>query len=239
VTLAFLAIAAGLLSFASPCCLPLVPGYLSYVSAIPVTSLDAKASRWVVLRASLLFVTGFTIVFTALGATASAFGATVLRNQNLLTRIMGIAVIGLGLATLGVLRIPVLHREGRLDLARVPRGPAWAVPLGMAFAAGWTPCIGPTLGTILTMAAAGRSLAGGSVLLILYSVGLGLPFILLALCYSRLTGTLSFLRRHGHFVERLGGVLLVGVGILLVSGVWQELFRPLQRNMVSWGWPTL
>lgn len=238
-TLAFLAIAAGLLSFASPCCLPLVPGYLSYVSAIPVTSLDAKASRWVVLRASLLFVTGFTIVFTALGATASAFGATVLRNQNLLTRIMGIAVIGLGLATLGVLRIPVLHREGRLDLARVPRGPAWAVPLGMAFAAGWTPCIGPTLGTILTMAAAGRSLAGGSVLLILYSVGLGLPFILLALCYSRLTGTLSFLRRHGHVVERLGGVLLVGVGILLVSGVWQELFRPLQRNMVSWGWPTL
>lgn len=238
-TLGLLAIAAGLLSFASPCCLPLVPGYLSYVSAIPVTGLSARESRLAVLRASLLFVTGFTIVFTALGATASALGATVLKNQTLLTRMMGVAVIVLGLATLGLLRIPLLHREGRIDLARVPRGPAWAVPLGMAFAAGWTPCIGPTLGTILTMAAAGRSLLGGSVLLVLYSIGLGLPFVLLAVGYARLTSTLAFLRRHGRAVERLGGAVLVGVGVLLVTGVWQELFRPLQRNMVGWGWPTL
>jgi len=238
-TLAFLAVAAGLLSFASPCCLPLVPGYLSYVSAIPVSDLNAKASRAVVLRASLLFVTGFTIVFTAFGATASVLGATLLRNQTLLTRFLGVGVIVLGLTTLGILRVPLLYREGRIDLARVPRGPAWAVPLGMAFAAGWTPCIGPTLGTILTMAAAGHSLLSGSLLLILYSVGLGLPFVALALGYTRLTGAVSFLRRHGAGIERLGGILLVGVGLLLVSGLWQELFRPLQRSMVGWGWPTL
>lgn len=237
--LALLAVAAGIVSFASPCCLPLVPGYLSYVSAVPVSDLDAKTSRWVVLRAALLFVTGFTIVFTALGATASVLGATLLSNQTLLTRILGVTVIALGLVTLGVLRVPLLHREGRVDLARIPRGPAWAVPLGMAFAAGWTPCIGPTLGTILTMAAAGGSLLSGSLLLILYSIGLGLPFVLLALAYRRLTGTLAFLRRHGRGVERLGGALLVVVGILLASGIWEELFRPLQRNMIGWGWPTL
>jgi len=237
--LGFLAVAAGLLSFASPCCLPLVPGYLSYVSAIPVADLNARASRAVVLRASLLFVTGFTIVFTAFGATASVLGATLLRNQTLLTRFLGLGVIVLGLTTLGILRVPLLHREGRIDLARVPRGPAWAVPLGMAFAAGWTPCIGPTLGTILTMAAAGHSLLSGSVLLILYSVGLGLPFVALALGYTRLTGAVGFLRRHGAGIERLGGILLVGVGLLLVSGIWQELFRPLQRSMIGWGWPTL
>ena len=238
-TLAFVAVAAGLLSFASPCCLPLVPGYLSYVSAVPVTGLSERASRWAVLRASLLFVTGFTIVFTALGATASALGATVVSNQTLLTRVMGVAVIVLGLATLGILRVPILHREGRMDLARIPRGPLWAVPLGMAFAAGWTPCIGPTLGTILTMAAAGGSLPAGVVLLVLYSVGLGLPFVLLAVGYARLTGTVSFLRRHGGTVERIGGAVLVGVGVLLVSGIWEDLFRPLQRNMIGWGWPTL
>jgi cytochrome c-type biogenesis protein len=239
VPLAFLAVAAGLVSFASPCCLPLVPGYLSYVSAVPVGELSGKAARWAVVRAALLFVAGFTIVFTALGATASVVGATLLANQTLLNRILGVAVIALGLATLGVLRIPQLHRDRRLDLARIPRGPAWAVPLGMAFAAGWTPCIGPTLGTILTLAAAGGSLTTGVGLLVLYSIGLGLPFVLLAVGYARLTSAVAFLRRHGQAVERLGGAVLVGVGLLLVSGVWEELFRPLQRNMVDWGWPTL
>lgn len=238
-SLAFLAVAAGVLSFASPCCLPLVPGYLSYVSAIPVTDLSAKATRRVVFRASVLFVTGFTIVFTAFGATASVLGSTLLNNQTLLNRVLGVAVIALGLATLGILRIPLLQREGRLDLARVPRGPAWAVPLGMAFAAGWTPCIGPTLGTILTMAAAGQSLLAGSALLVLYSLGLGLPFVLLALGYTRLTTTVAFLGRHGRAIEYLAGAVLVGVGILLVSGIWEELFRPLQRTMVGWRWPTL
>jgi cytochrome c-type biogenesis protein len=239
VSLAALAFAAGLLSFASPCCLPLVPGYLSYVSAIPLTDLSAKASRTVVLRASLLFVTGFTLVFTAFGATASALGATLLDNQTQLNRVLGVAVIALGLATVGVLRIPLIHREGRMDLARVPRGPAWAVPLGMAFAAGWTPCIGPTLGTILTLAAAGGSLLTGSVLLVLYSIGLGAPFVLLALGYAHLTTTMTWLRRHGRGVERLGGSVLVLVGIMLVSGIWEELFRPLQRSTVDWGWPSL
>ncbi len=130
---------AGVLSFSSPCCLPLLPGYLSYVSALPVSELGARQALAVTLKASLLFVAGFTVVFTVFGIGPTLAGNLLLRNQDGLARAFGVPIIALGLATIGVLRLPFLMRERRIDLARVPRGTAWAFPMGMAFAAGWAP----------------------------------------------------------------------------------------------------
>ena len=191
------------------------------------------------LRASLLFVGGFTVVFTLLGVGASALGASLLRNQDSVTRWFGLVIIALGLSTMGLLRIPVLQRERRVDLARVPRGPAWAFPLGMAFAAGWAPCIGPVLATILATASISGSAVWGGLLLALYSAGLGLPFVVLALGFGRMQRGLGWLRRHGGAVERLGGGLLLIVGVLFVTGRWGELFRPLQTWFAQFGWPPI
>ena len=237
--LPLVAVVAGAISFSSPCCLPLVPGYLSYVSALPVSDLAEREARRVTLRASVLFVAGFTTVFTVLGMGASALGSVVLRNQDDIARGFGVVIVLLGLSTAGLLRVPALQRERRLDLGRIPRGPAWAFPMGMAFAAGWAPCIGPVLASILTTAAVGGTAAWGGVLLALYSMGLGLPFIALALGYHRLNGSLGWLRRHGRGVERMGGLLLVSVGVLFFTGRWQEMFRPLQRWFAEFGWPPI
>ena len=237
--LPLVAVLAGAISFSSPCCLPLVPGYLSYVSALPVSDLGEREARRVTLRAALLFVGGFTTVFTVLGMGASALGTLLLRNQDDITRGFGIVIVLLGLSTAGLFRIPALQRERRLDLARVPRGPAWAFPMGMAFAAGWAPCIGPVLASILATAAVSGTAAWGGILLALYSIGLGIPFIALALGYRRLNGSLGWLRRHGRGIERAGGVLLVGVGLLFLTGRWQEMFRPLQRWFAEFGWPPI
>lgn len=239
VLLPFAAVVAGVVSFSSPCCLPLLPGYLSYVSALPVSELGAREARRVTLTASLLFVAGFTTVFTLLGVAASALGSVLLRNQDGIVRIFGVVIIVLGLVTIGILRVPALQRERRIDMARVPRGPAWAFPLGMAFAAGWAPCIGPVLATVLTTASVSGSALWGAVLLALYSVGLGIPFVLLALGFNHARGSLEWLRRHGRAIERVGGAMLVAVGILFVSGRWAPLFRPLQRWFAEAGWPPI
>ena len=239
VLLPFGAFVAGLVSFTSPCCLPLVPGYLSYMSALPVHELGGVGARRTTLRASLLFVAGFTVVFTVLGVAASALGSVLLRNQDGLVRLFGVPIIVLGLVTTGLVRIPAVGRERRFDLARLPRGPAWAFPLGMAFAAGWTPCIGPILATILATASVSGSATWGAVLLVLYSLGLGLPFVALALGFDRARSSLSWLRRHGNAVERVGGLLLVTVGILFVTGRWMPMFRPMQRWFADVGWPPI
>ena len=238
-TLPLLAVVAGFVSFSSPCCLPLIPGYLSYVSALPVAELGQAAARRVTLRAAVLFVAGFSTVFTLLGAGATLVGSALLRNQDVVVRWFGGFIIALGLVNMGVLRIPLLQRERRLDLARVPRGPAWAFPMGMAFAAGWAPCIGPVLATILTTAAVAGSVWWGAILLALYSAGLGIPFVLLALGFRRAEGSLAWLRRHGRQVEVLGGALLVAVGVLFVTGRWTPLFRPMQRWFAELGWPPI
>ena len=236
-TLPLFAVVAGIVSFSSPCCLPLVPGYLSYVSALPVSDLDAPAARRVALRASLLFVAGFTTVFTILGIGASALGTVFLRNQDGIVRVFGVVIIVMGLATAGLLRVPFLFRERRIDLARLPRGPGGAFLVGMGFAAGWAPCIGPVLATILATAATTSTVLWGTVLLVLYSLGLGLPFVLLAIGFTRAQRSVAWLRRHGQLVERAGGLLLVGVGVLFITGGWLALFRPLQRWFAQFGWP--
>lgn len=233
------ALVAGFVSFSSPCCLPLIPGYLSYVSALPVADLGRRDARRVTLTASLLFVAGFTTVFVTLGIGATAFGSVLLRNQDTLVRWFGAVIITFGLTTMGVLRIPVLLRERRVDMARIPRGPAWAFPMGMAFAAGWAPCIGPILATILATAAVSGTVVWGGVLLGLYSLGLGIPFVLLALGFTRAQRSMAWLRRNGRRIEITGGMLLVGVGVLFVTGRWQPLFRPLQRWFAELGWPPI
>ena len=236
-TLPILAVVAGVLSFSSPCCLPLLPGYLSYVSALPVSELGERQARGVTLRAALLFVGGFTTVFTVLGVAAQVAGAAYLTSRGPIVRLFGVLIIVLGLSTIGVLRLPFLQRERRLDLARVPRGTGWAFPMGMAFAAGWAPCIGPVLATILATAAVGQTPLWGGVLLMLYSAGLGVPFVLLALGFGRANRSLDWLRRNGRAIEVGGGALLVGIGLLFVTGRWQGLFLPLQRWFAELGWP--
>lgn len=235
--LPFLAVMAGIISFSSPCCLPLLPGYVSYVSGLPISGLGAARARALVLRASMLFVAGFTVVFTALGVSAGLLGAVLVGQLPVVTRVAGFGIIALGLTNLGLLRIPLLARETRVDLARVGRGPSSAFLLGLAFAVGWAPCIGPVLATVLATAAASETAGWGGALLAMYSLGLGVPFVLLAIGMTRARGSLGWLRRHGRSIERLGGLMLIAVGVLFVTGEWRRLFLPLQRWFARWGWP--
>ncbi|MGH2726902.1 MAG: cytochrome c biogenesis CcdA family protein [Actinomycetota bacterium] len=231
-----LALVAGTISITSPCCLPLMPGYLSYIGSVSAVE---EGNRRRVLGTAALFVLGFAAIFTALGASASAFGGVLLSRLPTLIKVSGAFVIVMGLAMLGLLRIPFLNRELRFDMSKIRRGPAGAVPLGMAFAFGWTPCVGPVLGGILTAAAATQTIWKGSVLLFIYSLGMGIPFMLLALGYSRAGRSLGFLRRHALAIERSGGVLLVTMGVLLITGYWQQLFTPLIRWFSRHGWPPI
>lgn len=233
-----LAFVAGVISFSSPCCLPLMPGYVSYVSSVAGSG-SAAVSRGRVVGAAALFVLGFAVIFTALGASASGLGAVLLRNRDWLIRAAGVLVVVLGLATIGILRIPILYREARLDMRRIRPGAAWAAPLGMAFAIGWTPCIGPVLAAILTAAASTADPGQGAALLFTYSMGLGIPFVLLALGLSRGGRLTAWLSRHGRGVERAGGVLLVAMGILMISGAWLILFTPVLRLFSRLGWPPI
>src|SRR5919199_6168907 len=168
--LPLLALAAGALSFSSPCTLPLVPGYLGYMSGV-------SSSRGRTVAAAGLFVIGFAIVFTCLGAVASELGSLLLLHRPLIEKLAGALIVVLGLFVLGLAPLPFLMREGRPFLERVRPGPSGALLLGAAFAFGWTPCVGPVLGSILLLAAGQRTLAAGALLLFLYSLGLGLPFL--------------------------------------------------------------
>jgi cytochrome c-type biogenesis protein len=230
---------AGIISFTSPCCLPLMPGYVAYVSGVASEEGGSVTVRRRVIGAAVLFVLGFAIVFTLLGASASLAGGFLLRNRPIIERVGGAFVILMGLATIGMLRIPFLYREGRMDLRRIRSGPAGAVPLGMAFAIGWTPCVGPVLASILTAAAAVQTPWTGAGLLFVYSLGLGIPFLLLAWGQARATRALTWLRRHGRAIEILGGAVLVFMGILMIAGQWTRLFVPLLRLFARSGWPPI
>jgi cytochrome c-type biogenesis protein len=238
-----LAFVAGIISFTSPCCLPLMPGYVSYVSGIAsdasTSGQGAVALRSRTMLAALLFVMGFAITFTLMGAAASELGGLILRNRLVLGRIAGVFVIVMGLATIGLLHIPFLHRERRFDLARIRPGPAGALPLGMAFAIGWTPCIGPVLAGILTAAATVGGAWRGAALLFVYSLGLGVPFLLLAFGVAKTGRLFGWLRRHGRAIEVLGGSVLVLMGVLMITGRWIQLFAPLLRIFSRSGWPPL
>lgn len=233
-----LALFAGLLSFTSPCCLPLMPGYVSFVSGVDpdaVTGTTLVRSR--TMKAAALFVAGFALTFTLMGASVSVLGGTILHHRTGLTQIAGIFVIAMGLATTGILRIPLLYREFRPGLSRVRPGPAGALPMGIAFAIGWSPCIGPVLAAILTAAATTGGVIRGASLLFVYSLGLGIPFLLLAFGYLRGGRAFGWLRRHGRAIEVVGGSVLILMGVLMITGRWVQLFAPVLRWFARIGWP--
>jgi cytochrome c-type biogenesis protein len=216
-----LAFAAGTVSFASPCVLPLVPGYVSFVSG------SGSEGRRPVLPL-ILFVLGFAVVFTALGAFSRALVPVV--NSPTGQRVAGVLVAVIGvLMLLFALRLgsPSLFADRRPFLGRVRPGPVGAMPLGMAFAVGWTPCIGPVLAGILTLALAQGGGAWGAVLLFSYSLGLGLPFILVGLGIRRLMGALAFVKRNYHWFAGVSGAVMVAIGVLLVFNLWVPLLSRL------------
>lgn len=206
---------AGLVSFASPCVLPLVPGYLGFVGGMTGVDLDARRGR--LLGGVLLFVAGFSTVFVALSVAFGWLGLALLPWQDLITRVLGVLVVLLGLAFLG--RVPFLQRERRLHVA--PTSGLWGAPLlGAAFGLGWAPCIGPTLAAVLSLSYGGADPARGALLALAYCAGLGAPFVLVALAFRRSARALAFLRRHRPAISRLGGAVLVAVGLALVTGLW-------------------
>jgi cytochrome c-type biogenesis protein len=224
VTVAFLA---GLLSFLSPCVLPLVPSYLSFITGMSGVG-EMQARRHLAVLHALLFVAGFTLIFVALGATATALGRLLVTYQAWLERIGGVLIVVFGLYTMGLLRIAFLAREARLKLADKPLGYLGSVLAGIAFGAGWTPCIGPILGSILLYTSTRADLAQGLRLLGAYSLGLALPFLVAAWALEAFLHWFQRFRRYIGWVERVAGALLVVVGVLMLTGSFTLLSGWLQ-----------
>lgn len=210
-----LAFVAGLLSFLSPCVLPLIPSYVGFLTGLTLEELDRR--RGTALLHALWFVAGFSAIFIALGATASALGVLLLHAQVWIGRVGGVLVILFGLYLLGVLRPGFLMRERKLQLARKPLGYLGSALVGITFGAAWTPCIGPILGAILTLAAAQASVGHGAALLAVYSLGLAVPFVATALALDRFLVWFQRFRPHVAWVERIAGTLLILLGVLLLS----------------------
>lgn len=217
-----IALLAGVLSFLSPCVLPIVPPYLAYMGGISMGEMrgGGATARARVIWPAIFFVLGLSTVFLFLGFTASFLGRFFLENQIWLARASGAVVIVLGLHFLGVFRIPILDREARLEAGDRGGSAMGAYVLGLAFAFGWTPCIGPQLGAILSIAATEASLARGTTLLGVYALGLGLPFLLAALFIERAMGVMTRLKRHMKMIERAMGALLIVVGVALMTGAF-------------------
>ena len=223
-----LAALAGVVSFASPCVLPLVPGYLSYVTGMTGVGLSEQR-RGRLLAGVLLFVAGFSLVFVSYGAIFGGLGQWLLQYQETLTRVLGVVTIVFGLAFMGL--VPGLQRtvkSGRLPAT----GLAGAPLLGVLFGLGWTPCIGPTLGAVQTLAITEASAGRGALLSLAYCLGLGLPFVVTAVAYSSALGAFDVVKRHYPLVMRTGGGMLVLLGVLLVSGLWGDLTIEL-RSWIS------
>ncbi len=216
----FVALAAGLVSFVSPCVLPIVPPYLAYMSGI--STADLRSGQVRPLGAAAFFVLGLSTVFLILGFAASAFGAFFLRNSTMFATASGVVVMIFGAHFLGVIRLPFLMREARLDAGDQGGSAFGAYVLGLAFAFGWTPCIGPQLGAILTLAAQEASLSRGTLLLGVYALGLGVPFLLVAAFFPRLSPLVNLLKRHAERIERIMGLLLWTVGLLMLTGGFSQ-----------------
>src|SRR4051794_34893056 len=240
---------AGLISFASPCVLPLVPGYLSYVTGLvgsgtrapapagggavaPAVRTDERPSRGRMVTGALLFVLGFTLVFVTISTAVGGLGRLLLQHNDAVSRVLGVVTIVVGLGFLGWL--PLLQRTARIT-ARPAAGLAGAPLLGIVFGLGWTPCLGPTLSAVNSLAFTEATAGRGAVLGVAYCLGLGVPFVLVALGARWAVGATSLLRRNARTVTRVGGVVLILVGLALVTGVWTELMQWLRSWLATTG----
>jgi len=221
-----LAFSAGLLSFVSPCVLPLIPSYLTFVTGVGLD--DLGSSRRAAFVHALLFVLGFTLIFVALGASATVLGRVLIAYRVWITRVGGALVVLFGLYLLGVVRVAAFDRERRMHLANKPVGYLGTVLVGVAFGAGWTPCLGPILGAILTYTAATADLARGLPLLLAYSLGLAIPFLLAAVAVERFLETVTKLRPYLARVSQVSGALLVIVGVMMMLDYFTVLATYLQ-----------
>jgi cytochrome c-type biogenesis protein len=227
------ALVAGLVSFFSPCVIPLLPGYLSYATGLSGADLAAGVAgsrRGRMLAGSLLFVLGFAVVFVIIGGLSGALGAWLVTWRRQLALVLGVLMILLGLAFAGWL--PFLQRDWRIH--RVPAVGLLAAPvIGFLFGVGWTPCLGPTLAAITTLSLNEGTAGRGAVLSAVYALGLGVPFVVAGLAYEKALAALGWVRRHQAFVMRAGGLMLVGVGLLLVTGWWDQAVQWVQLHLVS------
>jgi len=221
------AFTAGLLSFLSPCVLPLIPSYVGFITGLSTEELQVR--RGTALLHALWFVAGFSVIFLALGATASQLGSFLLRYQVWIGRAGGVLVLAFGLYLLGVARPAFLMRERRVQLARKPLGYIGSAVVGVAFGAAWTPCIGPILGAILTLAATATSVAQGTALLAMYALGLAVPFVLTAVALDRFLTWFQRFRPYLMWVERVAGGLLIVLGVLLLTDRFTLLAGYLQK----------
>lgn len=228
------ALAAGIVSFLSPCVLPLVPGYLSAVTGVSTAELE-RASWRSVLGPSLLFVASFSAVFIVLGLTATALGSLLAEHKDLLTKVSGVLIIAMGVLFVSAPFVPRLNREWRVDALLDRAGRGGPVIAGLAFAIAWTPCIGPTLGAILTAASLTASVGKGALLLAVYSAGLAIPFLLTALAFSRMTTAFAVVKRHYALIVAVGGVVLIAMGVLILTGELFQLNIEAQRLMTEMG----
>ncbi len=231
------AFAAGVVSFLSPCVLPVIPGYLSFMTGLTTSQLadlDDRPPLSVVLIPSLLFVSGFSLVFVALGISASYLGGLLIEYRDIVMRVAGLLVFAFGLLLTGVIKVPWLYGEARVGLERSRSfGRGAALVMGMAFAAGWTPCVGPILATILALAASSGNAARGAALLFAYSMGLALPFVLTAVLFGRMRGFLRWLSRHSVVINRVAGATLMILGVLIFAGQLGRLAGWLTRVLPS------
>jgi cytochrome c-type biogenesis protein len=226
---------AGLVSFLSPCVLPLVPGYLSYVTGLAGADLDSgSATGWRrgrVLAGTLLFVAGFASVFVTLNIALASAGRALLRQQRLVEVVVGILIIAMGAAFAGL--IPGLQREWRIH--RLPAAGLFGAPVfGAVFALSWSPCLGPTLGVVMGLSTIGGSTGRATILAIAYCLGLGLPFVVFGLGFRRLLGVFRAIRRQSMWITRIGGVLLIIVGLALVTGGWLDFVNWLRPAVGEW-----
>ena len=225
------ALLAGLVSFFSPCVVPLLPGYLSYATGLGAAQVvEGSGSRGRMLAGTSLFVLGFAAVFVVSGVVAGSAGRALNEYRDVITRVLGVVVIGLGLIFAGVLRIG----QSDLRLNRIPVVGVAAAPLvGVVFALGWTPCLSPTLGVVINLGFSEGTALRGGLLGFAYALGLGIPFVVAGLAFTRMARAVAVLRRHQATIMRIGGILLVGVGLLLVTGAWEWVTGTMRQWAVS------
>jgi cytochrome c-type biogenesis protein len=234
----FIAFTAGFLSFVSPCVLPLVPSYVSYITGLSLEELTSKAESrriwWITLKNSLLFILGFSLVFIAFGASATLIGQVLLNHQVALRKIGGILVILFGLVIMDIIKIPFLMSYKQIEIKNRPTGFIGSILIGVAFAAGWTPCVGPILGTILLYASTTQSVTNGIQLLFVYSIGLALPLLITALAVNGFLASFRKIKDYLWMVSWISGIFLIVVGVMIFTNSFMRFAAWLAAHGIGW-----